>query len=372
MKILFVTATYKPSINGISVALDNVAKKLRKLGHKVYILAPEHKKSRKNEKYVIRYPALPNPKKFDYPIPLLPLTLNDIKMLWKIDFDIVHAHHPMHIFTMADLIAKVHNCPTVFTFHTNYDLYLNIYLKILPKKVNKIWLENTIERISKKADLIIVPSKAVRKKVLETHPKAHVKVLTTGVELNKKILPKNTAKKNLKWPLDKKALLCLSRISKEKNIVTAIEAMKYLGNDYRLYIAGSGLALSDLKKLTQSSGLAKKVKFLGEIPHEKIDRYFNAADAFLFPSITETQGLAVFEAAAMHTPIAAIKSEVADEFLKEAGAEISLNDPKLFAKAIEDLSQRDQAKLEKTIAKWISRYSFDNYVDNLVDLYQGL
>lgn len=372
MKILLVTATYKPSINGISIALENTSRKLRELGHTVYILAPEHKKAPKNEKYIIRYPAIYNPKKFDYPIPLLPVNLKDLKKLWKIDLDIVHAQHPFHIFTMADIISKLHNCPSVFTFHTNYDLYMDIYLKMIPKKVNKIWLENTIERIGKKADLIIAPSKMIKNRILNTYPKANVKVLTTGVETNKKILKRKKAKEILNWPKEKTCLLCVGRLSKEKNLETAILSLKHLPENYILYLVGDGPYKKDLVKMVSDENLSDRVYFIGEALHNKTYKYYNAADMFLMPSVTETQGLVIFEAAAMHAPIAAVKSDVSLEFLDKSISEISKNDPKSLADAVVKLSNRNFKEIEKNLAKWISRFSFEKYVEKLINLYQDL
>ena len=61
MKILYVTATYSPTVNGVAVSVKTTAENLRKLGHDVTILAPNHPNRDKNEEHVVRYPSIVNP-----------------------------------------------------------------------------------------------------------------------------------------------------------------------------------------------------------------------------------------------------------------------------------------------------------------------
>ena len=372
MKILFVTATYKPSTNGVSIAIDITVNKLRQLGQDVYVLAPEHKNLEENDPFVIRYPSLVNQKNLDYPIPLFPMRVNELISLWNTSFDLIHVHHPFYIFTMGDIIANIHKCPIVFTFHTNYETYSKLYFKSIPKKLNKLWIENTIEKIGKKANLIISPSQEKKNEILELSPQANVSVLTTGVDTTNKVLDKQKAKKLLGWPSDKKVLLSLSRLAKEKNIETAVKALKYLDDSFVLYIVGTGPSEQDLKDLVIKNKLESQVFFTGGVDHDDTHKYYNAADIFLFPSITETQGLTAFESAAMETPIIAVDSEVAREFLRTAGAAISKNNPSLFALEIKKMSESDPNVIGSQLREWVSEYSIDNYIKKLMSLYGSI
>lgn len=47
----------------------------------------------------------------------------------------------------------------------------------------------------------------------------------------------------------------------------------------------------------------KNVKFIGYIPREKVNAYINAADVFFFPSLQETFGIVVLEAASCNLPL---------------------------------------------------------------------
>lgn len=369
MRILFVTATYLPSINGVAIVVEETVKALRKLGHEVTILAPEHKEAEEDEN-IIRYPALPNPQKVDYPIPLLPVNLKSLKALKNKEFDIVHAQHPSYIFTMAEIIAKWNKCPTIFTYHTNYDLYLEIYFSKLPKRLNKMWVENSIERVAKKAETIIAPSKAIKAKVLNMTDKANVEVLTTGInppegiECNQKLLKKET-----ELPIDKKLLLSISRLTKEKNLELCVHAIKHLDEETHLVIGGDGPAKEDLQELAKELGVENKVTFLGQVAHEDVFKYMGAADVFLVSSVTETQGLTAFEAAFMCTPIVAVESDVSREFFQNEGAIITENNVESFVKGINKMLQQDRKNMEIELKKWADNYTIEKYIENLLNIY---
>ena len=72
MRILFISATYPPSVNGVAVTVENLKRLLEAKGHDVTVLAPDNSNKPVNEKGIIRYPSLDNPVVPDYPIPLFP------------------------------------------------------------------------------------------------------------------------------------------------------------------------------------------------------------------------------------------------------------------------------------------------------------
>jgi glycosyltransferase involved in cell wall biosynthesis len=71
-----------------------------------------------------------------------------------------------------------------------------------------------------------------------------------------------------------------------------------------LVIAGDGPATTSLKLLAIKLGLERKIHFVGYLDRnrELLDCY-RAADAFVFASRTETQGLVLLEAMALGVPV---------------------------------------------------------------------
>jgi 1,2-diacylglycerol 3-alpha-glucosyltransferase len=102
-------------------------------------------------------------------------------------------------------------------------------------------------------------------------------------------------------------LLFVGRVAYEKNIdflLRALEQALARVPDLLLTIAGEGPALRSLRKLAAKRNLQEHVLFVGYLDRRGalLDCY-RAADAFVFASRTETQGLVVLEAMALGVPV---------------------------------------------------------------------
>lgn len=78
------------------------------------------------------------------------------------------------------------------------------------------------------------------------------------------------------------------------------------GINIRLLIAGDGSSRPDLEKQAHQL-LPEKVIFAGEIPREKLFRYYSAADFFAFPGIEESLGMVYLEAQSCGLPVVAFR-----------------------------------------------------------------
>jgi glycosyltransferase involved in cell wall biosynthesis len=101
---------------------------------------------------------------------------------------------------------------------------------------------------------------------------------------------------NLREELLAKYLLCVSRVSKEKNLEAFFE-LEYPG--YQKIMVGDGPMLETYKKQYPS------VHFTGFKTGVDLARYYANAEVFVFPSQWETFGIVMIEAMACGTPVAA-------------------------------------------------------------------
>lgn len=119
-----------------------------------------------------------------------------------------------------------------------------------------------------------------------------------GIKVNNNYDPKNKIKnKNFTFGT-------LSRLSPEKNIITAIKAFKIFLNDVpdaRLNIAGDGSDLGNLKAIVKNENLTYNVSFLGHIYNT--EKFFNEIDLFIHPATKEPFGLVILEAFNYYTPV---------------------------------------------------------------------
>lgn len=87
------------------------------------------------------------------------------------------------------------------------------------------------------------------------------------------------------------------------------EILKKIPNS-KLLLAGEGPKKSELIKFSEKLGISNRVKFLGNINHEKIPSYLAACDIVVIPSVSigeleETSCILLLEAMAMKKPVIA-------------------------------------------------------------------
>jgi 1,2-diacylglycerol 3-alpha-glucosyltransferase len=364
-----ITATYPPSANGVAIVVKNLKTELTKSGHEVMVLAPENNKGTK-ESGVIRFPSVQNPLVKDYPIPLFPGVRSIYKLITSFKPDIVHVHHPFHVGFFAKIIADQFEVPLVFTYHTRYDLYADKYATFLPSDLKRWFVENSIEKFCKKVDLILSPSKFIAKKIRQKNGHVRVKVVPNwNTQFKPTYKSKETLRKNLSIPNDKNILLTVCRLGKEKNVEVVIKSLKYLDSSYYLIIVGDGPDANRLKDLAGKYSLENRIRFVGKVAHNVVGKFYELSDIFVYPSITETQGLILLEAASYKLPIVAVNCEVNKEFLSKDSSILTRNDAKYMASDILNMTKINTTQIEKDQSEWIKNFTPKKLMVLLISAY---
>lgn len=154
---------------------------------------------------------------------------------------------------------------------------------------------------------------------------------------------------------DEKVLLYLGRISTEKRVDLAIEAMRYMPDNWRMLVVGEASNQINPSCLYNNF----KVQFCG--PTSFPGDYLQLADCFVSPSNLEGFGLSVVEAMTFGVPVVAHKVGVLGEL--EVGTIIPVDSkPQEFAAAIirADL-EREKAKRDSQIVS--SMFSLESFID---------
>jgi glycosyltransferase involved in cell wall biosynthesis len=113
------------------------------------------------------------------------------------------------------------------------------------------------------------------------------------------------ARAKLGIPEDVWMLLYVGRMAPEKNVSVLLHAIPHIVRgcpNARLWLVGPGPALDDLKTQAEAMNLNEWVHFTGPVPRDEVSLYLLAADLFVFPSVTESQGLVLDEAQAAGLP----------------------------------------------------------------------
>ncbi len=369
MRIALMTNNFKPIVGGVPISIERLAGGLEELGHEVTIFAPTYKERQHMaadrytdtetgdmgidrrtdtetgdmgidrctdtetgdmtadmhmdpERNVFRYSTclnhfiggivLPNP--FDLRIE---------REFREHPYDIIHVHHPMLIGRTAVYLSRKYHIPLVFTYHTRYEQYVAAYTKGLLKMehIMPLYLRGFLRHCS----FVFAPTEGMREYLTDTcrvWPEK-VGVLPTGIEKSNFDTDYGTDQKIRRQygaehiPF----LLTVSRMAGEKNVSFLLESLalvkeKY-GKPFRMLMVGDGPDREALQRQSLKLGLGDFVTFTGAVANEEIAPYFRAADAFLFASKTETQGIVVLEAFAGATPVIAVKASGVEDLVDD-------------------------------------------------------
>lgn len=154
-------------------------------------------------------------------------------------------------------------------------------------------------------------------------------------------------------------IVCLSRLSPEKDVTNLIEAFALLASEFpdaRMCIAGEGRLKKTLEWHVNLLGLAGRVFLPGVVPRDEISDLLFAADVFALSSREEGLSLAVLEAMAARLPVVATNVGGLPEAI-EAGVTGLLAPPRFpetFAQALRELLS-DPAKMRRMGDAGVSR-----------------
>ncbi len=325
MKIAFFTDSYLPNVDGVVTSICNYRSQLEKLGHEVYIFSPGTKQQKEGNTdsrvhYFTSTAFKPYP---DYRIALFNF-LAPVKMVKEYGIDIIHSHGIATTGLAAIRSSQKLGIPALATFHTlvpNASHYItsNQQLQNIVHGVAWKYLTWYYSHYKK----ILAPS-AFAKKLLEERGIKNVSIQPSGINYGKYRAVFGTedaeARKYLKLKKKDRMIIFVGRIALEKNLEDLIGVAPTLVNkipDLRIVLVGKGPALEHYKQLAKKTGLEQHFIFTGYLDDDLLVKLYPAADAFIFPSRFDTQGLAVVEALAAGVPAIVKSGSAVSEYIEE-------------------------------------------------------
>jgi len=221
----------------------------------------------------------------------------------------------------------------------------------------------------KKADAITVISSDLKKRALKNNPDASVRIIPNGVDLGL-FRPKRIEEK-LGITSGEKIILTVSRLVKKNAVDDLIKAGQYLDFPFKILIIDIGPEEKKLKNLVKKLNLEDKVRFLGNMTHREIVKYYYVADVFVRPSLSEGLGNVFLEAMAIGLPIIGTPVGGIPDFLidpsTDSGQATGLfcqpGNPESIAQKIKEVLEDNQLR-EKLIRNGMElvkeKYNWDN------------
>lgn len=82
----------------------------------------------------------------------------------------------------------------------------------------------------------------------------------------------------------------------------------------KLLIGGTGMELENLKNLANGDD---RIEFLGFVPDDKMNEFYNKLDVFVFPTLVEGYGMPIIEAMACGKPVVVLEDADMPDFIKK-------------------------------------------------------
>ncbi len=384
MNIGLFTDSYPPYINGVSTSVYNLREALKKLGHTVYIVTVNDsiiKHEYDDKEKILRIPGIPIGI-YDYRLSeIYPVSTVKIIKKWKLD--VIHSHTEFGVGIFARILAKKFKIPLVHTYHTLYEDYTHYithnHFNKLSKKIVK---DLTKVYCVKTAKETIVPTDKIYKLFKEKYMiTKNVSVIPSGIDIER-FFEENVEQDKVerikeKYGITKDdfTIIFVGRLAQEKNIEFLLNAQQKLIekriNNIKLLIVGDGPDKENYINITRKLNIFDKVIFTGKIEQDKIQYYYQCADAFVTASNSETQGLTVIEAmAAGVVPICINDMAFIDMLPKKS----LFNNQKEYINRLITFSKDEELRKEykAEIRKKAEEYSSNTYAQRVLNVYSGV
>ncbi|NLM95990.1 MAG: glycosyltransferase family 4 protein [Firmicutes bacterium] len=379
MRIGIFTDSYEPYVSGVVRSINTFTAELLDLGHQIYIFAPAYSRSLKDPSPgrkvpVFRYFSIPAPTYpgFVLPVPLSPRTNQLVR---RLGLEVIHSHSPFLMGQLAARVARRHQLPLVFTHHTLYPEYVH-YVPMATPVIKKFTIR-FLNAYCQKCDLIVAPSPSLEEWLKTTYELTRpTAVIPTGIPIGKYESGDGTwLRKNFPIPEDKHILLFVGRLGKEKNVSFLWDVLPLIDPPSVLVIVGDGPYRSELEEMVRERNLTGQVIFTGGLAHEEVINCYLGADVFVFPSVTETQGLVLAEAMAGELPVVAVDAPANNDTI-ESGRDgyITPLDPRAFADRVNQILSDPElrARLGRQAKVKAQDFSSRRMAERLADHYQTL
>lgn len=301
--------TYYPIVDGVVRAVHNYADIMNRQSYACVITPEPLKKGFDYSKLgydVYRTSSVKLPvAEYSIPAPKLDRKVRDFLREKRVD--VLHAHSPFFEGTFASSFSKSLGVPCVATFHSKYyDDIVNVtHSKALAKIITK-----RIVHFYRNVDSVWTVSQGAAETLRSYGYRGDLIIMENGTSFTAPEDPaaiRERARAEFSIPQDKRVLLYVGHLIKHKNIKLILDTFRMLNDrsdEYRLLLVGDGYDEDMIRKYAESLHFSEGfVRFLGKITdRELLSGVYLNSDLLFFPSVYDTSGLVIREAAVMGVP----------------------------------------------------------------------
>ena len=381
MKILFISDTYYPHVNGVYYFVCRIGPMLQERGHEVAVIAPSATASFSKTKIDgLDVYALPSWPVLFYPsvrIPVPVLLKSRVKKIIE-DFnpDIIHLQDHFSISKAVIAINKNLNIPII---GTNHFMPENLSVFISNERFKKrfeSFLWKGFSKTFNKINLVTTPTETGAQ-LIRPHLSVDAIAISSGINLRKFNPLGDTGKIKEKYSIpDKPILLFVGRLDPEKHVEEILRAVAVAIKliDFHFIVVGKGTQKRALEELAHQLGVTDNVIFTGFVPDEELPYFYKLSKCFIIASIAELLSLATLQAMASGLPVIAVDAGALGELVKHAknGYLFNERDITTIVKHIENIltNERLCREMSEKSLEYVQQHNINNTLDAFEQLYK--
>jgi len=337
MRIAYVTETYPPELNGVSLTVERTVRFLRARGHNVELIRPrqpgETALDANDELRTAGWP-IPVYREMRFGVSrIAPL----VRRFRATAPELVHLATPGPLSWAALAAARALGIATTSDFRTNFHQYSRHYgIGALATPVLGL-----LRRFHNLTQQTFVPTRASARE-LRAFGFHNLTTIGRGVDSERFAPAHRSAELRRQWQAGSApVLLMVGRVAPEKNVelgLRAFERARLARPGLRMVVVGDGPALGRMRSAYPD------VHFAGVQRGAALAAHYASADLFLFPSLTDTFGNVVLEALASALPVVSFAVAAAAEHVDaSSGRLVAAGDDAAYIAAVTALSERGVA-----------------------------
>ncbi len=369
--------TFLPVVDGVGRVVNAYAETLAGMGHEITVVAPMNDTGHRGRLpfEIVDFTGFKVPKISQYRTGEPVMDPHYRRRMRMIDLDICHAHTPFMAGTEALRIAAQRNIPLVATFHSKY--YDDFLKTTGSENLARIGTRYVVDFYNRCDEVWTVNDNTAD--VLRGYGyEGPIRIVENGVKVYR-VKDEDIRKTEERYGLGKyPMLLFVGQMNWKKNILCVLEAaarLKENGRHFRLVLAGMGPDVKEISRKVAEMDLAGYCVMTGHVTDpDVLGALYARASLFVFPSLYDTSGMVVREAAVMGTPSVMVRGATAsDTIMEDVNGFLCENDPADLARVL-DRALNDEALL-KAIGEEAQKtipVSWDAIMDQVMRMYEDL
>lgn len=378
MKIIECSDSFLPVCDGVGRVVTTYCQMLAERGHEVYAVCPMNDTGYRGDLpyEIVDFMSLYSMKKTpQYKAGVAGLDPHYVRRIEQIRPDIVHVHSPATAGFEGARLAKKWDVPLVGTFHSKF--YDDMYNMTGSRAIAKVGA-SAVGEFFNGCDEVWTVSRFAARELQSYGCQNAIRIVHNGTNPRFSVPAPDEDVEALLKTGQIPIFLFVGQIDRKKNIGLILEAgslVKASGRRFHIVFAGQGRDMDRFRDKAAQLGLSRNVTFTGHISDAHLlAGLYKRALLFLFPSMYDTAGLVVQEAASMGTASLVIRNSAPAEFVEngKTGILCEENADSIASAMCGALDREEETRQMGSLAQKTMPEAWEHVIDDVERLYDQI